>query len=500
MKKILIPLRIALFAALAACALFGLSRLTILKESEEKLRPYLDAAGQHDVLFLGDSQVTYGLSPLEIYKKYGISCYNLATVNSTLPMSYWTLRCALDYAVPRVAVISVKDIQMPGRLPDAFERVHTALDGFPLNATKARAILDLTSGVPQSPDGLTPAEMRLELLFPLAKYHSRWSKLTSGDLHPEYNRAKGEVMRRFGAVDPYEYELLDPDDCAPEEGEGYRYLRKILELCRDRGIEPVVILPPHPTRAATMRAAHTAGKIAEEYGAPMLNFVDMDRVADYFCDCDDPESHLNPSGVRKVSDYLGRYLADHYSLPDHRGEEAFASWEKDVDAYIDRKLDVLAHSAEDFRSQLALLHDEDWNLVLTVRDGFEYSGEHTREALQNIARPHVFEGDDQRSYDLRPLTLLREAAREDTCYLMIVDRDWENVTEYYGYSEDEYETSFGYVFCRMNDYRMDLSLTQDDTETYYFESDEEMAADIRALVIDRRTGKVALTLSFSREE
>ena len=83
---------------------------------------------------------------------------------------------------------------------------------------------------------------------------------------------------------------------------------------------------------------------------------------------------------------------------------------------------------------------------------------------------------------------------------MIVDRDWENVTEYYGYSEDEYETSFGYVFCRMNDYRMDLSLTQDEEEVYYFESDEEMAADIRALVIDRRTGKVALTLSFSREE
>ena len=38
--------------------------------------------------------------------------------------------------------------------------------------------------------------------------------------------------------------------------------------------------------------------------------------------------HLNVRGAEKVSTYLAEYLAAHYELPDHRGDEAYASWER----------------------------------------------------------------------------------------------------------------------------------------------------------------------------
>ena len=45
---------------------------------------------------------------------------------------------------------------------------------------------------------------------------------------------------------------------------------------------------------------------------------------------------------------------------------------------------------------------------------------------------------------------------------------------------------------------IDLSITQDDIETYYFDDWEDQEEDMRLVLIDRRTGKPALAIPFSR--
>ena len=47
---------------------------------------------------------------------------------------------------------------------------------------------------------------------------------------------------------------------------------------------------------------------------------------------------------------------------------------------------------------------------------------------------------------------------------------------------------------------IDTSITQDDEDTYYFDSWEEQEEDMRLILIDRRVGKVALAMAFSRTE
>ncbi len=495
-RKAAAAVRILLFCLLLSAVLAGLTRLLALKESEARVSPFLRTAGEYDVLFFGDSQITYGVAPLEIYKKYGIPSYNLGNANSTMALTYWTMMNALQYASPKAVVIGVKDIELAGRIPDRLERVHQALDGFPMSRVKLAAVRDLASDATEAEE--TRRLLLQEMLFPLAKYHGRWRSLGAEDLHPAYNEQKGSVLR-VGVTDPdEEHPLVGPEELAEEEGEGYVYLRRMIEECRRRGIGTVLMLAPHRVRPDSLRAAHTAGRIAGEYGVPMLNFADMDSVVDYYTDCYDPASHINPSGVRKVSDYLGRYLSEHFGLPDRRREEAYAHWQDEVDAYIDYKL-TLFDEADDFRSRLMLMHDEDFSLVLTLPWGFPYSGLHTKDLLQNIAREHVFEGDGQRSREMKPLEVLPVASDEDVCYWLVLDRDSGMRFERCGEWEEEIETSFGYVFCRMNDWRIDLSLVQDETETYYFESDEDQARDIRAILIDRRTGKPARVLAFDKE-
>lgn len=497
--------RILVFVALLAVLLGVLSDILEHKDSTMLLEPFLENAQEYDVLFIGDSQVLNGVFPLELYHKYGIASYNMGTGNSRVPVSYWKMINALDYMTPKLIMLSVTDIDLPEFPCTEGEWLHVAFDGYPMSLNKARAILDLTDRESKDRHGVPYRDIAKELFFPLFKYHSRWSSLTENDFHPEYNTLKGAEPFVHVSDPDHRFKLADPDACLPEVGSGFAYLRKFIEECQRRNIPLVINQPPYPLSEQSHMGTHTAAKIAEEYGVPMLSFPDMGSVVDYYIDGADPGSHLNPSGAKKLTDYLGRYIKDHYDLPDRREDPAYAHWNDEWNAYVDGKIRLIAEGADSLRTWLMLLHDEDFNLVLTVRPNFDYEHRNTNIALQNVARPHVYEGDGQVSAELKPLQGLSDAAEYNEGYMFIVDRDaeseYESVQEYYGIGEQEYETSFGYVFCRMDGEWIDLSITPEDgEEVYYFDNWDDQDQDMRLVLIDRRTGKPALTMVRSRTE
>ena len=503
MRKIKNTIRILVFAALL-CGLLGVSgKVLEQKDSENGLRPFLDSAEEYDVLFFGDSLVRYGVFPLELYHKYGIASYNLGSSNALIPMSYWRLVNALDYAAPKVVMMSVVEAEEESRITILGERLHVLLGAFPMTLNKARAILDLTESDGEDENGVAFSDIRRELFFPLRKYHSRWSDLTNEDFEPVLNAQKGAVPRVHVSDAGNALRPEGVYEPMPEKGDGYAYLRRIIETCRERDIQLVLYHPPGPLKEKKYKSLLRAEKIAEEYGVPMINFTDMDHVIDAHVDCADTGGHLNCSGVLKVTDYIGRYLADHYSLPDRRQDAAYAHWDEQWDAYVDEKIRMIREEADSLRSRLALLHDDSFHVVLTVRPGFDYESDYIKEALQNIARQHLYENDESVAENWNPLVSLDDAADFNQGYMLIVDRDaqqeYEAVQEFYGIGEQEFETSFGYVFCRMDGEWIDLSLTQADEEIYYFDSWEEQEEDMRLILIDRRTGKPALAMAFSCE-
>lgn len=504
MKSMKNVARILLFFVLLIGLLSGMNRLLLQKDSVVNLKPFLNQAQEFDVLFLGDSQVEYSVLPLELYHQYGIASYNLGSSNCRIPMTYWKLMNALDYGTPKLVVLSVTDADKPELVAPESEWLHVAFDGFPLTLTKTRAILELTDQAGTDTDGVSYRDICQELFFPLRKFHSRWSALEPEDFHPTYNAQKGATPLVHVSDPDVRAQLVAPEDCLPEEGYGYAYLRRIIETCQQRDIPIVLIQPPYPIRPEIHRGTHTSQKIAEEYGVPMLNFTDINRIVDYYVDCGDPGSHLNFSGSLKMTDFLGAYLTAHYDLPDRREDARYAHWNDEWNAYVDEKIRIIAEDADSLRSRLMLLHDSSFSLVLTVRPNFHYAHRNTHSALQNIARPHVYETDTLVSAQLNPLAGLRDAEEFNKGYMLIVDRDAEYeedaVREFYGIGEREYETSFGTVFCRMDGEWIDTSITQDDEEIYYFDSWEDQDQDIHLLLIDRRTGKVALAMAFSRSE
>lgn len=447
MKKTCLGLlKAAAFCALLAGTIALVSGVVERKNSIAHMKPFLDRPEAYDVLIVGDSLMINGVYPMELWRDYGIAAYNAASYGNTLPVTYWTMVNALDYAKPKLVVIGVKDVEKSYKLSGSSSDVHTAFDCYPLSLNKMRAIRDLMDD-PYAVDdsGARYADMKWEYLFTLGKYHGRWSELTRRDFFLEPNRMKGAEML-VGVAGPCDYDVIDERQALEEGGGwGFIYLRRMIEECQRRGIDVLLTHLPHPASEEAQMAANAVHGIAEAYGVNYLEFVGMDQVADYATDMADAHAHLNPSGARKTTDYIGRYIRDHYDVPDRRGQAGYEAWPGEYADYVQIKANHIK-SASRLSDLLMLLHDEDFSVCLTVGAGCALDADEML-LMQNIARGHVYEEDAfaKWSNSLFPLEKLEDAQAERAPYLLIVDRAAGEIDERAGGEAGTISASFGDV-------------------------------------------------------
>lgn len=499
-KKLIRLLKSVLFCALLLFVLASISKILERKASTIRFKPFLDHAEDFDVLFVGDSHSVNAIFPMDLWQDYGIAAYNIASYGNTLPVSYWTMMNALDYASPKLMVIGIKDVQRSNKVSGSSSDLHTAMDCYPLSLTKIRAIEDLTN-TPYAVDdeGNYYVDMKWEYYFTLGKYHSRWSQVSESDFHYSLNCQKGGEMT-IGVADPNDYDIIDENWALEEGGVGFEYLRMMIEECQSRDIDVLLIHLPYPCIEEDQMAANTVNYIAEEYGVNYVDFVNLDQVVDYEVDCYDSYSHLNPSGARKVTDYLGRYIADHYDIPDRRDDESHRHWTADVDTYMAYKLSLL-RSQDNLRNLLMLLHDSRFSACIAIRTGSAlYDDDKTMQLMQNIAREHIYEEDAFAKWSnaLFPLSGLGDAAERGDAYFLLIDRHNGVIEECVGSDASaDFETSFGLLAYQADGASASLVIERDGEQTSYWETSGADSPDIQILIVDDRTGDVAAVRQFS---
>lgn len=346
---------------LTLAILAGLTCITEYKSSIEKYMQFFEQEAEFDVLFLGSSKVINGILPMELWNDYGIVSYNLGGHANTLATSYWVLRNALDYTTPKCVVFDCMGSHSNGRISDNFYYSHLSFDAFPLSPTKIQAVLDLVDPA----DWEDAQAKRMELLWNFSIYHSRWSDLSANDFLPYYTYQKGAEPRVNVSI-PNKMGKADPDERNAQDTTGMQYLIKAIELCRERGIDVLLVHLPYPASKGTLVAANTVGDVAEAYGVEYLNFLNMD-IVDYQTDMNDPDSHLNPSGAFKITDYLGRILSERYGIPDRRNHPDYQTWYVDAEQYHQEKI-ALFENADSAWDYWMLLSDNDFSFVAELSD------------------------------------------------------------------------------------------------------------------------------------
>lgn len=433
-------IELAIVLCITICLLCKATDLLELKSSDRKYTDFFKQKEPFDVLFLGTSHVTNGIFPMELWNNHGIVSYNFGGHGNEIATTYWVMKNALDYTSPKLVVIDCLKLRFDQKTSTIFSQVHTSLDAFPLCRNKIRAVCDLLDDPEMDTilaDGKTNTgtepRTKIGLLWDFSVYHARWNELQKDDFQPISHREKGAESRISvvrGKMDPIPPEQKSEPDTTAEQ-----YLRRMIEECRDRGIEVLLIYLPFPAGSNEQAEANRVSDIAQEYGLNYINFLNIDLV-NFQTDLYDSKSHLNPSGARKVTAYLGDYLKSHYDLPDRRTDEAYSFWADDYEDYNELK-DQNLRKQESLINYLMLLSGDAIDIAIDVRKPEAFENRWILSLMNNI-------GIDETALDLNTRFILKRTNGE-SCVLPALEPSEERKTPCgtvrYSANEEEYTLS-----------------------------------------------------------
>ena len=254
-----------------------------------------------DLYNMGNSLAMVGISPMDLWADEGYTSFNLCKGASRTSEAYYLLRHGLKYQHPKVIMIE-------------------------------------TNMMFRSDDPLTDAQATLseifQYYFPFIRYHNLWQSVGEKGGMREYYM--GYLVSEH--IMPY---TGDPDYLKPTDEVkkispiSVYYMDKILRLCEKKGIDVILYSLCSPKCYDTTRL----NAIYAYVSSRGVNYIDFNQNwkemgIDWSHDTRDEGDHLNAYGVTKVTAYMGDYLREHYTLPDHRGEAAYASWDTLYTAYL----------------------------------------------------------------------------------------------------------------------------------------------------------------------
>lgn len=277
-----------------------------------------------DAVFVGNSSVYKSISPIELWKDYGMTTYDYSSPEQRIWLSYYLVKECLNYQTPRVIFLNVDEAFTED---DATEQsIRKALDNMKYKGAKEQAINDKIFNLSNFD--------KLSYFIPILRYHSRWDSLSGDDLILDtdeyYTIHKGYIMSKKQKA------YIKGKDNTASVSIGPKvstYLEKIIDLCNERNVELVLMYLPSPMTWSQNK--HKA--ILDFANTHDTRFVDMNQNdllnIDWNEDTEDGGWHLNLYGAKKVTHYLGKILTEDYNLPDHREDEDYFYWFEDEDRY-----------------------------------------------------------------------------------------------------------------------------------------------------------------------
>lgn len=257
-----------------------------------------------DVLFVGDSLVYSGVSPMEIWNEYGITSFDCATPAQLIETSYNYIEKAIDTQHPKVIFLEANVIfrdakkRKADRKWDDFENKYIFIDD----------------------------------------YHDNWKSVFFGEGIININKGYVYINKTVKADKSFDYmEKKEQEIIIPEIN--FTYFEKIVKLCEDNNIKLILFSIP------SMKSWNYAKDvmvmdIKDKYN---LEYIDLNMnnplEINWEKETKDKGSHLNYISAKKVSHYLGNYIVTNNLAISHKDDSNYSSWNKSYEKYI-KQLDI----------------------------------------------------------------------------------------------------------------------------------------------------------------
>lgn len=349
MKKKIALLLSAL--VLAGVVLFCLQALLVPKYMVGKnkegalISEYYDNAGNNDVIFIGDCEVYENFSPITMWEKYGITSYIRGSAQQLIWQSYYLMEETFQYETPKVMVFNVLSMKYdtPKKTGDQSQREaynRMTLDGMRWSKSKWDSIYASMTEEEKEKEAM------YSYLFPLLRYHDRWSQLTAEDFKYWFKRdtvSDNGYLMQVG-VKPLEDEHVERPLVNYDFGENsWYYLEKMTELCKSKGVQLVLIKAPALSPVWWPQWDEQIEEYAAENDLLYINMLEHQEEIgiDWSTDTYDTGLHLNVYGAEKAADWFGKVLQEQCDVPDRRSEtEISALWAEKAETYHNRKKEM----------------------------------------------------------------------------------------------------------------------------------------------------------------
>lgn len=301
MKKFITWAKCLLFCGILCLALARANQICIRKsllppwDMSNKIGGFYNEIEGDDLYFLGASHSYCTFSPTIIEELCGVKSYVLASQKQPADVSYYFLKEAVNKHKPETVVLDVMSCVYKGDF-DEEGVIHSYSDPVPFSFNKLAMVVNT------APPRLWP-----QALFPLVKYHSRWSELKDEDyaVRPKDYKdpLKGHVALRgqsesFGAGE----EHFKPEDFLRHMRESDKAsLLKMKKYCDEKGIRFVLVKTPTYNERLYEVALVDVKKFAEESAIPFVDLNGLKSEAglkreDYY-----DGYHLNEAGAEKFN-------------------------------------------------------------------------------------------------------------------------------------------------------------------------------------------------------
>ena len=260
---------LAVFLIVVLAVLYLLQKLLMPKYMSDipegaMVEEYYQETTDHEVIFVGDCEVYENFSPITLYEDYGITSYIRGSAQQLTWQSYYLLEDALRYETPKVVVFNVLAMKYNEPQSEAYNRM--SIDGMKMSASKIGAIRA----------SMTEEEHMLDYIFPILRYHSRWSDLSSEEVKYMFHKDKVSHNGYYMRVDVRPAEDFPEPEKLSDYTQGDKaveYLDRMRMLCEEKGIDLVLVKSPSLYPYWYDEWDEQIVNYAEKYGLDYFNYV-----------------------------------------------------------------------------------------------------------------------------------------------------------------------------------------------------------------------------------
>lgn len=357
-----------LFCMLAGALLFYTDGV-LWDKSSTVMGFYEEPENSLDVVYVGGSHSNAAISPIQIYNRHGYTGYVMYSWSQPIWTSYHYVKEALKTQTPKVVVL------------DTFGLVynHTYISDVDINSVSDQYSLLIPPSFNRLRLAMAMSRCQTNHLpfyryASLLQYHNRWKALTREDfLWPLTNwRSSNKGYGPLYTTEAFDA-VVNPDSLAANdlmESSCMEYLNKFIQLSKEEGFELVLVSLPYVATEEELGIYARAKEICMQNNVSFVDYYDPATLAECGFDWNTDmaeHAHVNFRGAHKITRHLGDWLKDHFDLPDHRGDPAYAQWQIDLEKELrdEKRMDLKLSTKPD--ELFGHLLDSDYTAVVLTR-------------------------------------------------------------------------------------------------------------------------------------